>query len=179
MPAEPIQSANIAAKIAQPCRWLPTSRPNAYVSANGIARSASIWKKFVNGVGFSNGCAELAFAGPPPFVPSSLIASWLATGPRQIVWVAPWTVVACAGPRSDCTTPWLAKRSASTIESGSRTRVVVRVRSAQKFPIVSERRRTRPRTSAIATAIPTAADAKFCTVSPAICVRWLIVDSPP
>ena len=65
------------------------------------------------------------------------------------------------------------------MESGSSTRVVVRVRSAQKFPIVSERRRTSPRTRATATAIPTAAETKFCTVSPAIWVRWLIVDSPP
>jgi hypothetical protein len=31
----------------------------------------------------------------------------------------------------------------------------------------------------MATAIPTAADTKFCTASPAIWVRWLIVDSPP
>ena len=36
----------------------------------------------MNAVGFSNGWAEFAFTIPPPFVPSSLIASWLATGPR-------------------------------------------------------------------------------------------------
>ena len=54
-----------------------------------------------------------------------------------------------------------------------------RVRSTQKFPIVGDLRRTRPRITAIATAIPTAAETKFCTVSPAIWVRWLIVDSPP
>ena len=58
-------------------------------------------------------------------------------------------------------------------------RVVARVRSTQKFPIVSLRRRVMPRITAIATAMPTAADTKFCTVSPAICVRWLMVDSPP
>ena len=28
-------------------------------------------------------------------------------------------------------------------------------------------------------AIPTAAETKFCTVNPVICVRWLSVDSPP
>ncbi len=54
-----------------------------------------------------------------------------------------------------------------------------RVRSTQKFPIVSDPRRTRPRTSAIATEMPTAAETKFWTVSPAIWVRWLMVDSPP
>ena len=56
---------------------------------------------------------------------------------------------------------------------------MVRTRSTQKFPIVSLRRRISPRISATATAIPTAAETKFCTVRPAICVRWLIVDSPP
>ena len=50
-----------------------------------------------------------------------------------------------AGPRSDWTTPWLANRSATPMESGRRTRVVVRTRSTQKFPIVSLRRRASPR----------------------------------
>ena len=36
----------------------------------------------VKAFGFSNGCAEFALTIPPPLVPSSLIASWLATGPR-------------------------------------------------------------------------------------------------
>ena len=53
-----------------------------------------------------------------------------------------------------------------------------RVRSTQKLPIVADLRRTRPRISATATRSPTAADTKFCTASPAIWVRWLIVDSP-
>ncbi len=33
--------------------------------------------------GFSNGCAELALNIPPPLVPSSLIASWEATGRQR------------------------------------------------------------------------------------------------
>ncbi len=37
--------------------------------------------KFVNGVAFSNGCAELTLKNPPPLVPSCLIAIWLAAGP--------------------------------------------------------------------------------------------------
>ena len=81
-PAEAIQSTNIAAKSAQPWRRSPARRPKAKVSANGIARIAHISTRFVKPVGFSNGCAEFAFAIPPPFVPSSLIASWLATGAR-------------------------------------------------------------------------------------------------
>ena len=38
--------------------------------------------KFVSGVGFSNGCAELALKKPPPLVPRSLIAICDAAGPR-------------------------------------------------------------------------------------------------
>ena len=34
-------------------------------------------------MGFSNGCAELALKIPPPLVPSSLIASWLAVGRQR------------------------------------------------------------------------------------------------
>ena len=81
-PTEAPHSTNIAAKIAQPWRRSPTRRPNANASANGIASSAQFSTRFVNAVGFSNGCAEFAFAIPPPFVPSSLMASWLATGAR-------------------------------------------------------------------------------------------------
>ena len=56
--------------------------------------------------------------------------------------------------------------------------MIVRVRSTQKLPIVAEPRRARPRISATATAMPTAADTKFCTVRPAIWVRCAIVVSP-
>ena len=38
--------------------------------------------------------------------------------------------------------------------------------------------RANPRTSATATAMPTAAETKFCTARPAICTRWPMVDSP-
>ena len=56
---------------------------------------------------------------------------------------------------------------------------MVRVRSTQKLPSPVVERRTNPRTSAASTAIPVAAETKFCTVSAAIWTRWLIVDSPP
>ena len=77
----PRNSTLIAAKIVQPCRVLPTQRPNVYVSAAGMQRIRNISSRLLNGVGFSKGCAELALRKPPPFVPSSLIASWLAIGP--------------------------------------------------------------------------------------------------
>ena len=67
---------------------------------------------------------------------------------------------------------------APTTAIGSRMRTTVRVRSTQKLPSRSVRRRAKPRTSAMATAMPTAAETKFCTASPAIWTRWPIVDSP-
>ncbi len=68
-----------------PWRRLPTISPNEKHSAAGIARMASISRKFARGVGFSNGCAELALKKPPPLVPSSLIDSCEATGPMASV----------------------------------------------------------------------------------------------
>ena len=133
----------------------------------------------MNGVGFESGCAEFALSVPPPFVPSSLIASWLANGPPGIACVAPSSVRASVNPSSDWIAPRATSTRASTTASGSRIRVTDRVRSTQKLPIVSLRRRVMPRTRAIATARPTAAETKFWTASPLICVRWLIVDSPP
>ena len=62
-------------------------------SAAGISSTSSISKKFVNAVGFSNGCAELVLKKPPPLVPSILIASCEATGPIAIVCVSP--VIVC------------------------------------------------------------------------------------
>ena len=168
----------IAAATTQPCRRSPARRPNANAKANGIARMSTRCKKFVNVVGFSNGCAEFALRKPPPLVPSCLIATWLAIGPPGIDCVAPSTVVTIRSPDRFCTTPEAPSTSAANAAIGNSTRVTVRVRSTQKLPIVFDRERTSPRTSATATAMPAAADTKFCTASPAICVRWLMVDSP-
>ncbi len=54
----------------------------------------------------------------------------------------------------------------------------MRTRSAQKLPSVSPRLAAKARATAAATAIPAAAEAKFCTVNPAICERWLAALSP-
>ena len=125
----------------------------------------------MNPLGFSNTWAELAFRVPPPLVPSSLIASWLAKGPPGIDWVACSRVVAVSGPRSVCSAPWLSSTTVTTTARGSRMRTVARTRSTQKLPIVAARRRASPRMRATATVRPTAADTKFCTASPAICVK--------
>ena len=74
-------------------------------------------------------------------------------------------------PAGSCVTPSATSTIAARNEIGSSTRVTLRVRSTQKLPMRSLPARTKPRTSATATAMPTAAETKFCTVSPAICTR--------
>jgi len=106
------------------------------------------------------------------------MASWLAAGPPGMTWAAFSRVVASVKPLVFWTTPWLTRTMAATKAMGSRTLVMPRMRSTQKFPMVSEWRRTRPRMRATATARPTAAEAKFCTARPTIWVRWLMVLSP-
>ena len=86
-PASTTNSRVIAVSTAQPWRWSPTMRPKAKHSAAGIRKIDSISMKLDKGVGFSNGCAELALKNPPPLVPSILIASCEATGPMASVWV--------------------------------------------------------------------------------------------
>ena len=51
--------------------------------------------------------------------------------------------------------------------------------STQKFPIVGEFRREKPRTTAIATAMPMAGLTNCCTVSTPICEKYDMVVSPP
>ncbi len=90
-------------------------------SAAGMIRTASISTKLVNAVGFSNGCAELTLKNPPPLVPSSLIASWEATGPMPIDWVRPVTPCTVRYVVKFWIEPWQTRTSAITIDSGSRT----------------------------------------------------------
>ena len=144
-----------------------------------MSSRAKISSRLVRPVGFSKGWAEFALTMPPPLVPSSLMASWLAIGPpvdglRRALHGG--HVDRARGGLHDAQGD---STMARTSASGSRTRVTPRVRSTQKLPMVPARSRVKPRTRATATAMPTAAETKFCTVSPAIWTRWLIVDSPP
>ena len=111
---------------------------------------------------------------PPPFVPSSLIDSWLAAGAGAIVPWLPSGLVTAMPERRLCTTPSAISTRAKTNAMGSRIRIVPRVRSTQKLPSRSVFARTNPRVTAIATARPTAAERKLCTVNPAICTKWPI-----
>ena len=79
--SETDHSTPITARIARPCRRLPSIVPSVRVSATGRTRIRKTSRRLVIAVGFSNGCAELALKKPPPLLPSSLMASWLATGP--------------------------------------------------------------------------------------------------
>ena len=82
-----------------------------------IARSST---KFVNALAFSNGMAELTLKNPPPLVPSCLIATCEATGPTDRSWSAPSTVFAVTAWPMVWSTPPATKRTATTIDSGSR-----------------------------------------------------------
>ena len=88
-----------------------------------------------------------------------------------MVCVAPSTVLATVYGWKFWMTPCEQKTRAATKASGSSTYSVARVRSTQKFPIRSASCRANPRISAMATAMPAAADAKFCTASAAIWTR--------
>ena len=144
-------------------------RPKVRGSANGMSSMSSTSTIDVHGVGFSNGCAEFALKNPPPLVPSSLMASWDATGPPGTTAEPPVMVVTSWNPLTFWITPPASSTTAASTESGSRIRSVPRVRSTQKLPIVPESRYDRPRISATATAMPTAAETKFCTARPTSC----------
>jgi hypothetical protein len=130
-------------------------------------------------VGFSNGNAELTLKNPPPLVPSSLMAICEATGPIASTCPKPCRVVTVTAPVKFCTTPWETSSSVPITDSGSRIYSSDRVRSTQKLPSLVVSRRAKPRMTAASTAMPTAAETKFCTASPAIWEKCDMVVSPP
>ena len=85
-----------------------------------MIRISSSSTKLVRPFGFSNGIALLTLKKPPPLVPSSLIASCEATGPRARVWAPPAIVWKACEPSRVWTTPWETRTSAATNEIGSR-----------------------------------------------------------
>ncbi len=76
------------------------------MSAAGIRTIESSSTKLVSAFGFSNGIAELTLKKPPPLVPSCLIATCEATGPRARACWAPSSVFAPTAPPRVWTTPW-------------------------------------------------------------------------
>ena len=99
------------------------------------------------------------------------MASWLAIIPPGRIWLAPSTVVATCVEVTFCTTPCESRTTAASRLNGTSTRIVPRVRSTQKLPMVADRARTNPRMRATATESPTAAETKFCTASAPAWVR--------
>ncbi len=76
------------------------------------------------------------------------------------------------------TTPSAMRTTVPMTAIGSRMRRLPLTRSTQKFPRRSVRERTNALTSATATAMPTAAETKFCTANPLIWAKCPMVDSP-
>ena len=114
-----------------------------------MSRRAPISSRSVKPFGLESGWAELALSVPPPFVPSSLMASWLANGPPGIDCAAPSTVVTGSGRGATGWRPGRRGPPSNTRASGRSTRTMPRTRSTQKLPMVADRRRTRPRMNAI------------------------------
>jgi len=84
-----------------------------------MEKMRTISRKFTSGVGFSNGWALLALKKPPPFVPSILITSCEATGPRVITCFRPSSVVTSRDAENVCGTPAATRIRPTTIEAGS------------------------------------------------------------
>ena len=146
----------------------PTILPKVRGSANGMTSSRKISNQLLNGFGFSNGCDEFALKNPPPLLPISLMTSCEATGPPTMFCWPPVSVeITCVALKLSIT-PVAIRMMAPITESGSRTRITIRVVSTQKFPSRSVLLRMKPRISAITTTMPTAALTKFCTARPAI-----------
>ena len=68
-------------------------RPKVAVRPAGMHRMSTSSTMFVSPEGFSKGIAELTLKNPPPLVPSSLMASCEATGPRASVCSPPAIVL--------------------------------------------------------------------------------------
>ncbi len=68
-------------------------------------------------------------------------------------------------------TPWDIKAMLSSSDSGSNKKTVLRVKSTQKLPMALAEWRAKPRIRAKATAMPVAAERKFCTVRTSIWVK--------
>jgi hypothetical protein len=165
----------ITARRASACLRRPIMRPNMTMIANGKTMTSSSSKMFVKPVGFSNGCAPPTPYMLPPLVPSSLMTSMEATGPPGMSCVPPNTGSAVRKPLKFCTTPWLTSTSAPMTDSGTNTRTRDLVRSAQKLPIRADfpgdAVPAMPRTTASATASPTAAAVNCATTSPAMSAK--------
>ena len=72
-------------------------------------------------VGFSNGSAPLALKKPPPFVPSCLMTSCDAMGPRGMTWWTPLSAsLTFTVPARVCSAPSDMKMIAAKNEIGSR-----------------------------------------------------------
>ena len=153
--ASPTNSPVTRSSSRVPWRRLPRKRPKASMVAAGMATMAPMASRFVIGLGFSKGWAELAPKKPPPFSPSCLIASKPATGPRPRIWVAPSRVITLTGPPRVMGTPLISRIKPNPRLRGSSTRVSERIRSLWKLP---RGRPQMPRIKAKPTARPVAAE---------------------
>src|ERR1035441_7866913 len=105
------------------------------------------------------------------------MASCDATGPCGMVCTTPSSVVTLVYGLRFWITPCEQSKSAATMESGSSTYSVPRMKSTQKLPRVLVEWRAKPLTTAMATAIPVAAEKKLWVARAIIWVRFFMVVS--
>src|SRR5579872_7390489 len=85
MPRKTRKNPAMTAKKVHACRRLPSITASMAISEVGMAAISRNSITLVSGVGFSDGCAELALNQPPPLVPRCLMLILAATGRRVIV----------------------------------------------------------------------------------------------
>ena len=116
------------------CFMSRSIRPAITIEDMGSTTIEAIDSRFVQGDGFSNGCAEFGPKNPPPLVPACLIATSAATGPRAMVCVAnpvtwPSRVVAPAALSKVMGTPRPISATARREQYGTITKSRPRMRS--------------------------------------------------
>ena len=122
--------------------------------------------RLVRMVGFSSGVAELAPKKPPPFVPKCLIDSSAAIGPLAISCNFPSKVVTVILEAKFCGTPCQTRNKPTKKDIGNKKRVMMRMKSTQKFPIGFP---NKPRIIAIHAAQPLAAEVNIIIIITNIC----------
>lgn len=101
----------------------------------GNSTSASVSSRLLSGVGFSSATELLGPYQPPPLVPSCLTATIAATGPTGMVCLGmPALLSSGAAVAAPCSVEGTPRQPSSTVHnrhSGSNTRTLARITSAQ------------------------------------------------
>ncbi len=121
------RSSIITPKITAACARSRIILPNMTIEAIGMMMIETTSRRLLHGLGFSNGWDEFGPKKPPPLVPSCLIETSAATGPRAIACSPFSSVLAFAAPWNVIGTPVATSRTATRTDTGTRTRTRLRI----------------------------------------------------